>query len=239
MNDRRTFKRIVDRWERTGSVSEPELRRLEEAVERGVSEAVRYRSLIPLMKRDLRERSAEAVLGAIEHQTVHPTAESGAMPSGGPAEHEPRLGRDRLPRVAVAAGAAVLLIAVALSSYVVGYRRGAQEAGPVAEMEEPAGEVGAEPAAVTPEDAVTVHFRVVMPEASEVSVVGDFNDWDPEVTPMSPRADGEIWTATLELQQGRSYTYNFMVDDDYLIPDPAAERVIRDSFGGKKSVMSL
>lgn len=47
-------------------------------------------------------------------------------------------------------------------------------------------------------------------EARAVSLVGTFNDWNPDATPMSRNAAGE-WTVTLELAPGR-YEYKFVVD---------------------------
>lgn len=50
-------------------------------------------------------------------------------------------------------------------------------------------------------------------EARAVSLVGTFNDWNPDATPMSRNAAGE-WTVTLELAPGR-YEYKFVVDGQW------------------------
>jgi 1,4-alpha-glucan branching enzyme len=48
------------------------------------------------------------------------------------------------------------------------------------------------------------------PEARQVALVGDFNQWDPSATPMSRRPDGR-WMASLELSHG-FHQYVFLVD---------------------------
>ena len=53
----------------------------------------------------------------------------------------------------------------------------------------------------------TYIFRVWAPNAAGVSVVGDFNDWQEDATPMTRRADG-VWEATVNgLQEYDAYKY--------------------------------
>jgi hypothetical protein len=61
-------------------------------------------------------------------------------------------------------------------------------------------------------------FRLDAPAARAVSVVGDFNSWDPKVTPMTRGADGRTWAVDLPIQAGR-HTYAFVVDG-IVIADP-------------------
>ncbi|QEF99278.1 1,4-alpha-glucan branching enzyme GlgB [Stieleria maiorica] len=52
-----------------------------------------------------------------------------------------------------------------------------------------------------------VAFRVWAPNADQVSVVGDFNDWNPEANPMD-REDGGNWLAVVEhAKPGDQYKY--------------------------------
>lgn len=60
-----------------------------------------------------------------------------------------------------------------------------------------------------PEHSV-VFFTCDARSAKSVSLVGDFNDWQPEVNPMQQMPDG-CWTVRLELRHG-SYRYLFLVD---------------------------
>ncbi len=67
-------------------------------------------------------------------------------------------------------------------------------------------------------------------EARAVSLVGTFNDWNPDATPMSRNAAGE-WTVTLELAPGR-YEYKFVVDGQWCC-EPGCDDA---SFGSTDSV---
>ena len=40
-------------------------------------------------------------------------------------------------------------------------------------------------------------FRVWAPNANAVSVVGDFNDWDPAAAPMEKVTSGGVWEVSL------------------------------------------
>jgi 1,4-alpha-glucan branching enzyme len=55
-----------------------------------------------------------------------------------------------------------------------------------------------------------VNFYLTAPEARAVSVVGDFNEWNPEANPMLRRIDG-AWFAQVPLTHGH-HEYQFLVD---------------------------
>ncbi|PLX32515.1 MAG: hypothetical protein C0600_02295 [Ignavibacteria bacterium] len=63
-----------------------------------------------------------------------------------------------------------------------------------------------------------VSFVYTNPEASSVSLVGDFNAWSTEVHPMS-KSEGGGWSVTVDLLPG-TYQYAFSVDGDRIIIDP-------------------
>lgn len=81
----------------------------------------------------------------------------------------------------------------------------------------------------------TVRFVFVAPYASRVSLVGDFNKWNPSAMPMRRSADGRAWLLDVPLAPGR-HVYSFIVDGD-LAPDPAAPRAGDDDFGVPSSVV--
>ena len=83
------------------------------------------------------------------------------------------------------------------------------------------------------DDGIT--FALSAPAAGRVTVIGDFNDWNPEANPLARRA-GE-WSVTLRLKPGR-YRYSFVVDGSNWQADPhtpAAE----DDFGTPTSVITV
>jgi len=53
-------------------------------------------------------------------------------------------------------------------------------------------------------------FRLQAPDAKNVSLIGEFNDWNPSATPMK-LTDSGYWETTLELRPG-AYDYKFLVD---------------------------
>jgi hypothetical protein len=50
--------------------------------------------------------------------------------------------------------------------------------------------------------------------ASQVSVVGDFNEWSQSATPMTQARDG-AWRATIDLPSGRCYEFRYRVDGQW------------------------
>lgn len=92
--------------------------------------------------------------------------------------------------------------------------------------------------AVTPGAAAIarVQFVFVAPTAHRVSVVGDFNDWDPAATPLA--ASGGVWSRELDVAVGR-HDYAFVIDGARWVADPAAPRAPADEFGGERSVLMV
>lgn len=83
-----------------------------------------------------------------------------------------------------------------------------------------------------------VKFVYVGPQASKVSLVGDFNDWDLSKTPMVRSANGGLWTVTLPLKAGR-HLYAFVVDGNTWASDPGAPMAPDDGFGHVNSVRNV
>lgn len=79
-----------------------------------------------------------------------------------------------------------------------------------------------------------VRFSLVAPDARRVSLVGDFNGWDPAATALQQR-DG-TWTVVIPVTPGR-HQYGFVVDGSTWIADPAAARSADSDFGTPNSVV--
>ena len=71
-----------------------------------------------------------------------------------------------------------------------------------------------------------VHFAVWAPNARAVSLVGDFNHWDPRRHPMRKRLDIGVWELFLpDIGPGRAYKYRITGPDGTVLPlkaDPYA-----------------
>src|SRR5438105_8783320 len=61
----------------------------------------------------------------------------------------------------------------------------------------------------TVDDTPGVVFSVWAPNADGVSVVGDFNQWDPDANPLQPRQSSGIWEGFIpSIGQGCIYKYS-------------------------------
>jgi 1,4-alpha-glucan branching enzyme len=85
---------------------------------------------------------------------------------------------------------------------------------------------------VTPDGVL---FTVEAPNAAQVQVAGDFNDWRPGSGEME-RA-GRVWKRTLKLAPGR-YRYRYVIDGQWC-RDPRNAAVEPSPFGGDDSLLVL
>lgn len=82
----------------------------------------------------------------------------------------------------------------------------------------------------------TVTFTLDAPDATSVSVVGDFNGWDPEMHLMKKMKDG-MWKAAFLLPPG-SYQYQFYVDGIWQA-DPSSKTRLPNPFGGENALLEV
>lgn len=81
-----------------------------------------------------------------------------------------------------------------------------------------------------------VAFVVAAAGAHSVRIAGDFNDWNPDRTPMTHLRDGAFY-ARLPLGPGR-YQYRYVVDGHWM-RDPANPRMVTNPYGDVNSVVEL
>jgi hypothetical protein len=89
-----------------------------------------------------------------------------------------------------------------------------------------------------PADTVMT-FVFVTHDASKVSIVGDFNQWNADATPMARIANSNAWTVTVPLSVGR-HVYSFYAvgaDGEKWLNDPNAPAAPDDGFGRRNSVI--
>ncbi|MGH9164314.1 MAG: isoamylase early set domain-containing protein [Acidimicrobiales bacterium] len=70
-----------------------------------------------------------------------------------------------------------------------------------------------------------------------VSVVGDFNDWDPTAVPMAKK--GEERVATVALVPGRRYGFRYLTEAGQWLNDEAAHAYEPNEFGVENSILDL
>ncbi len=73
--------------------------------------------------------------------------------------------------------------------------------------------------------------------AERVTLVGDFNDWNPTQDEMrQTRSDGN-WRITLELETGREYQFRYLVNGRDWHNDWKADKYAPNEFGTDNSVL--
>ncbi len=86
-------------------------------------------------------------------------------------------------------------------------------------------------------NAVKVSF--VLPKESvdgKVSVVGDFNDWDPAAHPLRPRNNGTR-SVSVTLSSGRRYAFRYVSDSGQWLNDSAAHDFEPNGYGETNCVL--
>ncbi|MGM0606875.1 MAG: glycogen-binding domain-containing protein [Candidatus Muiribacteriota bacterium] len=81
-------------------------------------------------------------------------------------------------------------------------------------------------------------FSYTNHEAESVSVVGDFNNWQPGKHELSDYDGDGVWTGEFFLDSGR-YMYMFVVDEKYWYSDTEAEILKDDGYGGMNSFIEV
>ncbi|MDZ7632823.1 MAG: isoamylase early set domain-containing protein [Gemmatimonadaceae bacterium] len=93
---------------------------------------------------------------------------------------------------------------------------------------------GRPPAGAAAEVPRVVRFTLAAPDARRVSLVGDFNGWDPAATALVQQ-DG-TWTVVIPVTPGR-HQYGFVIDGSTWIADPDAPKSADSDYGSSNSVM--
>jgi 1,4-alpha-glucan branching enzyme len=78
-----------------------------------------------------------------------------------------------------------------------------------------------------------IRFEFSAPEAQEVFVTGEFNNWDTKAAPMKKDVSG-MWKATIPLRPGR-YEYRFVSDGNWKT-DPSCSGCAPNNFGSLNCV---
>lgn len=93
-------------------------------------------------------------------------------------------------------------------------------------------------AAAPIEQSVAVRFMLPAVGAKSVTLVGDFNAWQTDVTPLDDSDGDGIFAATLMLPRG-SYGYMFVIDGENWTTDPHATNYRDDGFGQRNAVIRV
>ena len=86
-----------------------------------------------------------------------------------------------------------------------------------------------------------VTFRLpeaAAPDAHNITIVGDFNDWNTVDSPLERLDNGDFQT-TLTLQSGREHRFRYLIDGNRWENDWHADKYVPNSFGSDDSVVAL
>ena len=72
--------------------------------------------------------------------------------------------------------------------------------------------------------------------AKSVYLVGDFNNWNKESTPLHQLKDGR-WKVEINLDAGKEYQYRYFVNGSQWHNDWNADKYIAHPYGGENSVV--
>ena len=84
---------------------------------------------------------------------------------------------------------------------------------------------------------VTFTFNPSLAIPKQVSLAGDFNNWNKLAAPMRRAKDGS-WSTSVELLEG-THLYKFVVDNETWLADPKNTATLADGNGGNNSVLRL
>jgi 1,4-alpha-glucan branching enzyme len=73
--------------------------------------------------------------------------------------------------------------------------------------------------------------------ASQVHLVGDFNQWDRTAHPLTQRRSDGAWVITLELDAGQAYQFRYLIDGQQWCNDCQPDGYVRNPHGGDNSVV--
>jgi len=88
----------------------------------------------------------------------------------------------------------------------------------------------------TKKNTKKIQFSLKAVDAEKVSLVGEFNNWNPDADPMQ-KDENETWTKTKMLPLG-SMEYKFVVDGEWM-QDPENLRTCPNCFGTQNNVVKV
>jgi len=91
---------------------------------------------------------------------------------------------------------------------------------------------------VTDQGLNTVMLFLDRPDATDIEVIGSFNNWSQEGVRMVWDKDRGLWVGVLHLKRG-SYEYAFRVNNREIVADPKAILHRDDGFGHQNSILII
>lgn len=83
-----------------------------------------------------------------------------------------------------------------------------------------------------------VTFSLEAPEASKVSVIGDFNNWSSAEGELKKQKNG-IFKSTFELAKDQNYEFRYLVDETFVNDQEADDFVWNEFAGAENAVLAV
>ncbi|ANW95674.1 glycoside hydrolase [Wenyingzhuangia fucanilytica] len=83
-----------------------------------------------------------------------------------------------------------------------------------------------------------VTFSISAPEATEVVLVGDFNEWDSTTTPLKKLKNG-TFKVVVDLETEKSYEYKYILDGEYVNDDEPEALIFNEYANAENSLVAL
>ena len=87
-------------------------------------------------------------------------------------------------------------------------------------------------------EAGTVRFTVLAPGAKQVFLVGSFNGWAKDASPMAVINGASLWAVDVPLKEGE-YTFMYLIDGMRWVTPALAEDFVTDEFGQTNGVVTV
>ncbi|MDH5668638.1 MAG: isoamylase early set domain-containing protein [Nitrospira sp.] len=82
----------------------------------------------------------------------------------------------------------------------------------------------------------SVRFTFQAQDAKHVSLVGSFNGWSKDASPMKTADGATVWMIDLPLEEGE-YTFMYLIDGVQWVTPPSADDFVTDEFGHTNGVV--
>lgn len=74
--------------------------------------------------------------------------------------------------------------------------------------------------------------------AGSIHVLGDFNAWQPGISPMKRSKTGE-WSVQVDLAVGQAHQFRYLINETFWENDPEADHLVENEFGSENSALEL
>jgi hypothetical protein len=89
------------------------------------------------------------------------------------------------------------------------------------------------------QNTVRFEFTLFAPDAKSVELMGDFTEWEKNKIRMKGPDSKGVFRAEIQLEKGKIYKYNFIINEKQTIADPNSTFEVDDGFGGISSLLQL